>query len=54
MAKFVGANQAYGTIKAHSVNETFQHSKKEYGKILHCGRTLPMCTTAAVFYFSSP
>ena len=23
MAKFVGANQAYGTIKAHNVNKTF-------------------------------
>ena len=30
LAKFVGANQAYGTIEAHNVDEMFQNSKVEY------------------------
>jgi superfamily II DNA helicase RecQ len=54
LSKFVGANQAYGTIEAHNVDEMFQNSKVEYHKLLHRGRTLALDTTSSVFLFVSP
>ena len=54
MAKFAGANQAYGTAEAHNVDEVFFQWKAKFNELLQRGRRLQRGTTSAVFLFTSP
>ena len=54
LSKFVDANQAYGTVKAHHVNKEFNTSWAKYNELQYRIRVLGSATTSTVFLFRSP
>ncbi len=53
MAKFVGANQAYGTVKAHDVDKLFSKSRKKYFEFLRHTKNLQRDTESTIFTWVS-
>jgi superfamily II DNA helicase RecQ len=54
MSKFVGANQAYGTVEAHSVDEVYNLSRRKYNELLGRVKSLQRNTSSTLFLFFSP
>ena len=54
MAKFVEANQAYGTVEAHNADEVFTQSRREYYSLLGRAKGMQRDTSSTLFLFSSP
>ena len=54
LAKFVEANQAYGTVEAHNADELYNQSRQLYYKVLRRARVLSVRTTSTMFFFASP
>ena len=54
MAKFVTANQAYGAVEAHNVDELFSQSRLKYNALMARLKALRRDTTSTIFLFSSP
>ena len=54
MAKYVTANQEYGAVEAHNVDEVFSQSCQTYKAYLVQMKELERNTTSTLFLFSSP
>lgn len=54
LAKFTVANQDYGTVEAHHIDEVWKESREKYYKLLNRMRGLRNNTTSTIFVFTSP
>jgi len=54
LSKFQGANQAYGSVTAHNLDEVWGQSKRRYNEILHRAASIQRDTTSTLFLLSSP
>ena len=54
LSKFQGANQAYGSVSAHNLDEVWAQSRTQYNAILCRAASLRRDTTSTLFLMSSP
>ena len=54
MAKFTSANQAYGTVTAHNLDELFERSPEKYRDLLAAAGAMKRDTTTTRFLIASP
>ena len=54
MAKFTSANQAYGTVTAHNLDELFERSPEKYRDLLAAAGAMQRDTSTTRFLIASP
>ena len=52
LGKFKGANQSFGTVEAHHIDDLFKESPSKYNKLLQYIRKLQRCTNSTIFFYS--
>ena len=54
LSKFKGANQSFGSVTAHHIDELFKESVVKYTQLLNSIRMLKRQTTSTIYLFVSP